>query len=547
LPLAIELAATRVRLLSPSALLANLEQRLRLLVGGQRDQPARQQTLRDTIAWSYDLLAPHEQRLFRQLAVFRGGWSLEAADVVMEDDDALTGFSALVDQSLVRQVELDDGASRFMLLETIHEFAFAQLAASGEQDEVHQRLLNSLCRRFIAIRPDWYTANAASWLDQCELELDNLRTAIAWGVDHDPETALRLHLTVSPYWWQRGYFTEARRWYELGLRSAERLSNLTRGRALVGAAMMAVEQDESVLARRLATEGLALARQSQQDETAALGLFVLGQVDLREQDFASAMRTFEESAVMFRAVGSEWLVAALDGLGAALDSIGDDARAADAYTQCLDEARRLEDAQNIATGLVRLASLALRQRDLPRARELLTESVRVQRPLRGLPVAAETLEMCGCLAGDEQQPERAARRFGAAHTLRERSGTRMATASREWYVVVMRRARAQTDAASWDQAWAAGQAMSYDEALDEAVATEATAPDAAASLGTTVLSPRELDVLRLLVEGQTNQEIAHALGISPRTVINHVANMMNKLGLESRTAVAAWAIRQGVV
>jgi DNA-binding CsgD family transcriptional regulator len=256
---------------------------------------------------------------------------------------------------------------------------------------------------------------------------------------------------------------------------------------------------------------------------------------------------FEESATLLRSIESEWLSGALSGLGLALNRLGDDARAADVFTQSLAESRRLNNAQSTALGLLELAMLALQQRDIPRARDLIAESVPVQRPLRNWLVAAETLEMSAWLACEERFPERAARRFAVASNLYALAGARTDWIDRDRYEAIVRRAQSQIDAEGWEREWAVGRAMSYDAALDEAVTSEPVVEDDAESPATTVLSPRELDVLRLLVEGQTNQEIAVALSISPRTVINHVANMMNKLGLESRTAVAAWAIRQGVV
>jgi non-specific serine/threonine protein kinase len=546
LPLAIELAAARSRLLSPQALLDRLDRRLPLLVGGPRDAPVRQQTLRDTIAWSHDLLGPEEQRLFGQLSVFVGGWVIAAAEAVCDADlDMLTGHAALVDHSLVRQVELDDGTSWFTMLETIREFAHERLAASGDANHLHQRLAGYLRQHFEAIWLDWGNANATRWLRQCERERDNLRSALAWAVVHDPETALRLTVAVVSYWWQRGQFSEARRWFELGLRPADRVSDAARANALVYAGMMATEQGDVVEGQRLAEEGLALARLLGADETAALGLVVLARIAVQTQDLVHAALLYEQSVLLFRATGGRWFGGTLGELSWVLIYLGHYDHAARFIVEALDESRRLGDAQSIAHNLNYSALLALRRGDQRRAHELLVESVTVQRPLRAPVTVAQTLEVCGWLACDQAQPERAARLLGAASKVRETMGTPLYPADRGQHDAYVRRAQAQIDAAAWDRAWAAGQALSMDEALGEVQRSESALGDASSAAGG--LSPRELDVLRLLADGRSNQEIASALSISPRTVINHVASIMNKLGLDSRTAVAAWAIRRGLV
>jgi predicted ATPase len=222
LPLALELAAARVRVLSPQALLAHLEHRLRLLTGGPHDQPARLQTLRDTIDWSYDLLSSDEQRLFRQLAVFVGGWTLEAAEAVCGGGlDVLDGLDVLVDHSLVGQVELPDGPGRFGMLETIREYALELLEASDEAAAIRTRHANAYLALAEAQHPQMvahegtgeqysYLATTradlgehefGAWLARLESEQDNLRAALAWLLDtHADELALRLAVALGGFW-----------------------------------------------------------------------------------------------------------------------------------------------------------------------------------------------------------------------------------------------------------------------------------------------------------------------------------------------------------
>ena len=274
LPLAIELAAARSRLLSPRSMLGPLERRLHLLTGGARDAPARQQTLRNTIAWSYDLLEPDEQALFRRLAVFVGGCSLEAAASVCDQDHILDLVDSLVAKSLLRSVGATDGELRLGMFETIREFGLEQLAWTGElepQRRRHAEYFLSLAER---AEPALGGPDARSWLDRLELEHDNLRAALEWSLGQPAgETALRLVAAMARFWWIAGHFGEGSRWSHRALADSATRSR-ARMRALHGGGWLAHVQRDSGTARRLLEESLSIAEEL--CEAGRVGFFVNG-------------------------------------------------------------------------------------------------------------------------------------------------------------------------------------------------------------------------------------------------------------------------------
>ena len=222
LPLAIELAAARMKLLSVDALLAQMSHRLRVLNGGARDLPARQQTIRDTIAWSYGLLDPAAQRLFRCLAVFAGGWTLESAEAVAGDPDGwdeevLRGVAALVDQSLVRRLA-GDGEPRFTMLETIREFGWERLAEAGEEGPTRQAHATYFCDLAASFYQGYMAGSTQkAWLDRLEVEHDNLRAALDWTLLSNGQDLLGFAADLAPFWWWRGPGSEGRTWLERAL------------------------------------------------------------------------------------------------------------------------------------------------------------------------------------------------------------------------------------------------------------------------------------------------------------------------------------------
>src|SRR6266487_2461547 len=312
LPLALELAAAVLSLLSPAALLARLERRLPLLTRGARDLPERQQTLRSTIAWSYDLLVEGEQQLFRLLSVFAGGFTLEAAQAVclpdadgtsspvQTDDDGavLEQLGHLLDKSLVQTQQGTGGEPRFSMLETIREYATEQLAASGEEATVQERHTHYFLRLSEEMEPHWSSPEGDLWLEQMEREDANLRAALAWSKANQDgvEIGLRLAGALYYYWFLLGSLREGRAWLEEMLaRTGSSERSAARGRALLGAGLLAWAEDDLEAASLRAEEALSIGREAQDKRLTADAETVLGLVRMGQGNTVMARSLFEES------------------------------------------------------------------------------------------------------------------------------------------------------------------------------------------------------------------------------------------------------------
>jgi non-specific serine/threonine protein kinase len=545
LPLAIELAAARLKLMSPGTLLTRLDRRLAVLKGGARDLPDRQRTMRATIAWSYDLLAPDERRVFRQLAVFAGGWTLEAAEAVCDPDlDVLEGLSTLVDHSLVRQSAQPDGATRFDILETIREFGLERLDAEAESSVARQRHADYFLRAFTPATLAFEAVDSGA-LERAEVEHDNVRSALGWAVEHDAAAIIRCLETFGVYLWRRGHFGEARRWLERALASGQPLSAAARASALHFLGMCATTQADYAEGRRCGEATLALYRELNDRSGMAGALWELGRVALFTGDHQRALQLFEEARSLLDDSGSSH-GGVFANLSSAAIASGEYGRAATYLAEGLERARRFEDIAAITLHLELAAKLALRMDDTRRARDLLAESLTIhQRHAPERRYATQCLETCAWLAAVEGQPERAARLLGAVRRARQTMGVPVPPNIQAEYDRHLPQARTHIDATAWDRAWSEGEALTLEEAIVSALQDEPARVEAAAAV-TSRLSPRELEVLRQLADGLSNQEIGAALFISPNTVSNHVTNILNKLGLDSRSAAVSYAVRHGL-
>jgi predicted ATPase/class 3 adenylate cyclase len=373
LPLAIELAAARVRMLPPQAMLARLEQRLPLLTGGARDAPARQRTLRDTIAWSHDLLEPDEQTLFRRLAVFAGGCTLEAAEAVGNFDgtlDAFGGVERLCEQSLLRQEAGTGGEPRFTMLETIREFASGQLAASGEEPVVRGAHATAMLALAEAAAPHLEGPEQATWHTRLEAEHANLREVIGWLRDQGRiEDLLRLGTTIK-WFWCLFHATEAGQWLEEALAEAGDVSWRLRADALYAAGHLRRFQGDSRQALALHEAELALRREAGDDAGLGRVLLVLGMEQLEIGHPPAADAYVLEALDRLRAADDRW------GIGIALVTLGDRARAdgdletaAARYAEAVPMHRSIGDAHHAALSLVLLSEVVIGLGDLERAQE----------------------------------------------------------------------------------------------------------------------------------------------------------------------------------
>jgi predicted ATPase/DNA-binding NarL/FixJ family response regulator len=573
LPLAIELAAARANVLPPDALLARLDKRLVLLVRGPRDLPERQQTMSNAIAWSHELLPPDEQALFRRLSVFAGGFTLEAAEAVCGEDgqtdrraagqengsSALSDrppvrlsvferLTSLVDKSLLGE---DDraGSSRFVMLETVREFGAEQLDLSGEAGPTRKR--HATWYRDLAERacPELMGWVNRSWLARLEAELDNIRAALGWAMEQaEAETAQRLAFAVGWYWYVTYQLSEGRTWTERSLTCAGSSTDEVRTAALIMAGWLAQEQGDLARADPLLDEGLALARAIGHRHFEAQALIALGLVAVRRAAFDRASECFQESLTLHRSLGDvTWWPFALKNLGFVAYRRGDRARADALYEQALAQFRESGNTFGTAITLINMAKSARDRGELSRATALYAEALALRWD------HGDKISVAGCLRGLAlvaalaRQYERAVRLFGAAAALRAAIGAEEVRSASD--AGALAEARQALGDPAFGRAWSVGRALTLPDAVAEALTGSGATPKPAAAAATAEcgLTGREVDVLRLLASGRSNQEIADALFISRRTVTTHVTNLYTKLGVGNRTEAVDLAHRRGLL
>jgi DNA-binding CsgD family transcriptional regulator/tetratricopeptide (TPR) repeat protein len=395
LPLAIELAAARIKVLSPQALLTRLGHRLQVLTSGAQDAPVRQQTLRNTLAWSYDLLDVEEQRLFRRLSVFVGGCTLEAVEGLYTalgeiPADVLDGVASLMDKSLLRQVEQEGEEPRLLMLETIREYGLEVLASSGEMESTQRAYAHYNLRLAERAELELGGPQQAAWLERLEREHDNLRAALQWSLEQAGdeeagqrrEIALRFGGALHMFWWTLGHWSEGRTFLERALAAREGVAASARAKALYAAANLAFVQSNNERAEAYSSESLALYRELEDQPGIALSLWVLGNVAWVRGDTA-ARSLFEEAVALARAVGFKETAAwALFSLALLANSQGEYARACSLYEEGLALFREIEHKKGIAHILSQLAqALFVSQGDQVRVRSLLEESLALSREI----------------------------------------------------------------------------------------------------------------------------------------------------------------------
>jgi predicted ATPase/DNA-binding CsgD family transcriptional regulator len=555
LPLALELAAARVDVLPPRALVDRLDRCLALLTGGPRDLPARQQTLRDTIAWSYDLLSPDDQAVFRRLSVFVGGFTLAAAQAVshtarLPDSSALDVVGSLVGASLLRPEGGGDGEARFAMLETIREFAAEQLAASGEEAaarDVHAAWIVALAEKASPrIAPMLRNPDAATWMSLLTVEHDNLRVALAWlesaGRWHD---LLRLAAAAVHFWELRLQPREGRVWLERALDPARTgdAPLALRAHALRGLGLLTLNLGDFDAAEATLTEAYAAWRRVGDALGAATTLRLLGAVAEYGGDDERAAIRQAGALELFRGIDDTiGTSAALDDLARGAFRRGDGDEAGRLAAESVAVARAGGNSIRLVGALSTFGATAATRGDVVAAGQALGEALRLSQELEydlgtlgSLADLAELASACGLA-------EQAARLLGAASAMADVRGlSRMshhAMFQRTW-----ERVRARLGQPAFAAAVAAGRTLPVEEAIEEAL-TLAAAPPARPS---PTLTPREREILPLLAQGMTDREIGAALFLSPRTVEHHVARLCAKLGVRTRPAAIDAARAAGLL
>ncbi len=600
LPLAIELAAAWVRVLDVDQILERLDDTFELLVGGSRSAPSRQQTMRATMDWSYGLLAEAERVVFQRLAVFVGGWSLEAAESVcsggtVERHDVLACLTRLVDASLV-QVEEREERVRYRLLEPVRQYAHMCSRASGEVDAIRSQH----AAFFLSFALHWETdANFGgpgrqAALSALERELDNLRAALHWYLEQgDAEKCISLSRALWTFWVARGLYVEGRSW----MAQLAALPDTAKAPAMMAVAQaieatFAWRQGDYALAQSLFQAALPHLRQTSAPRLLTSVPLDLGAIAIQQGDLSRAQAHLEEALAAARSAGYRVDEAiALGNLGrlALMQEAYPTARALCEQSEAL--ARAVGDEVALCLALIFLQQVVLRQGELSTARRLVEESLALARRTQqnmlpysldvlGQVAIAEghyaearralreslllhhdhgnrsgimySLESIAALAAAETQPKCAIQLAAAAASIREAIGdqpTPMLQAMVDEWLVPLKQAVGQD---AFRSAWEAGRAMSFEQALELALAATqppSTQPDQPLDGSRhhgMELSPREQQVAALLAQGLTNRQIAEQLVVTQRTVASHIEHILEKLGFASRHQVGVWADEHGL-
>ena len=463
LPLAVELAAARTKLLPPDAMLALLDERLDLLSRGARNLPERHRALRDTVAWSYELLGPDEKTLFTQLSVFGGGFALESAVAVC--DASLDGVATLLDDSL-----LDRDGPRFKMLETIREYALEQLAAEHEPDEVRRRH----AEHFLKLAESDPVPEQAAWLARMDAERDNFREALSWSLDtREASLGLRLAAALWEFWWVRGYLAEGRGWLHEALTRGRSAAPELRARALHAAGSLATRQGDYEAAASLFEESLAMWEELDDSAGTARSLLSLGTVAAEQGDQERAIELSERAAQIYDDSGDQRGHAlAISNLGGIALERGEYAKAASLSEQAYGLFETLEDSEGMAFALVNQGFAALSQKQYEGAIELLRQALRRLAELEFRDVIGYCFEGLAAVLAFTKRPEEAARLLGAAEALRESLGVGLAPAEQTTHDETVEAVRAALAEDRFATAWRHGRELPLDDAVAYALEGE---------------------------------------------------------------------------
>jgi predicted ATPase/DNA-binding CsgD family transcriptional regulator/Tfp pilus assembly protein PilF len=552
LPMAIELAALRLGVFSPAVLRKRLATSMAMRAQDEPGQSRHQLTLRASLAWSNELLSPSSRTIFHRLSVFADGFDAAAAEVVcsgladggMLSAKVLDGLVELIDHGLLNQ-EIVADEPRFTMPETICEYALERLEASCEAETTRRRHATYFLTLAEDAAPALIGPDQEAWLARLETDHHNLRAALRWSLVHDPALSLRLAAALWRFWYARGHIQEGRRWLERTLATGAGEYTVARVRALNGLGVLIWTAGDHERARELQNSSLTLARELGDSWGAAAAQGDLAVIEFEQLgDAARAREATEDVLRQFRALGdrdSEGI--ALTTLGNIACRQGDLAEATSRFQEALTIARESGDNHAVELSLCNLALSSRLKGDVEEAATYYREALKLAHRL------SHSEDLLYCLAGiggvevARGRFEPAARLLGAAAAMADVVGTPMQSLEQEQFDRDIAAVRAALPHASFSKAWDTGRSLSLDAAVAEA--SKAPAPMSRSSLKYG-LSDREIEVLRWLVMGMSDREIAAALFISPGTATTHVRNIRGKLGVRSRGAAAAYAVRHGI-
>ncbi|WP_016881765.1 MULTISPECIES: protein kinase domain-containing protein [unclassified Rhodococcus (in: high G+C Gram-positive bacteria)] len=546
LPLPIELAAARLRAMSPEQILERLTDRYTLLTRGSRDAPSRQQTLRMCIDWSYDLCTPIEQRMWAQLSIFAGGFELEAAEQVCDRDhmseDLLDTVTFLVDKSILTREE-SGTAVRFRMLETVRAYGREKAQESGEYDEVRHRHRDWCERLALEAEAEWISSRQLALIAKLGREQPNIREALEFCVSDSPETGLRISAALFSFWLSRGLFSEGRRWLDRFLTSVSGPLTVDRAKALYADSILAGVQGDLQASGILVARGDALADQRTDPMLRAhldlsdgfLALFG-GQLPDALAHLENAIEVYAaRDDLLFQVVG-------LIGLGMTHDMLTETERAIDCHERVLAITEPRGEVVYRSYTLWALAVAVWRHGDRARAVRLLEQALQLNRRVNDRLNASMCLQALAWIAAEEHHIRRAVVLIGAAEQLSWSVGS--STLFLPNVLVYQEECERETRRAMSERAIDAARKQGGTLGFDAAVAYALGEPDPSAPMSdaasSATLTKREREVAELIAEGLTNKEIAARLTISPRTAQGHVEHLLAKLGFTSRAQIAVW-------
>jgi predicted ATPase/DNA-binding CsgD family transcriptional regulator len=552
LPLAIEMAAARLDVMSEQELLTNLNDRFRLLTSGTRGAPERQQTLSATIDWSHRLLTDDEARLFRRLSVFEGGFTLDSVEAVCADetDTNLMGLlGGLVQKSMVVADRLDDGSTRFRLLDSQHAYALGRLHESGEREAMNERHYEHFMGRLatragsVSTSQDVGPARGIAAQKWKVRESANLWAAVSWARDNTQDMGLGLALELADE-----EFTDHARATSLLLDLLDRspVSGAARAKALNLAARLVSRQGDYETSRSLAEQSVTLAREVQNPEVIAYVIDGAGMVAFASGDFETAERMYVEAVSLVKDSSDRRLaVDVKNSLGLLAVERGDYAKARDILAECVAQSRSEGDIHGTARHLESLASAQLGLGDIASATASWAEALSVFRDINdpwGEIWCLGGLVLAAAAAGDS---ERALRLAAVVDRMSHEWSLSVHSFRVEKLDQASQQAKAKLGSRKSEGIWNDGQAMSTSRAFDYALNQGIS--DATAAMDAGPLSRREREVAAMVAHGMTSRQIAERLFIAERTAEGHVERIRNKLGVRSRTEVATWAVEHGLV
>jgi predicted ATPase/DNA-binding NarL/FixJ family response regulator len=565
IPLAIELGAARVRVLSVEQIASRLDDSLKLLVESHQTGLARHQALEATLDWSHDLLSHKEQQIFRRLGVFAGGFNLEAAEAVcagedIKQDEVLDLLSALIDKSLVVTDKQEGKTLRYRLLEPIRQYSVKNLRSSSEQAQVIKRFQNWYLAFAQAASAKLYGPEQREWVNRIEQEYDNLRAALTYSQRDMSEIGTGL-LALMFFWQMRGYLSEGCRWLETMLFQSSQAPDLLQAQALSAFAFLTFHLGDFVKARENWEQALAIYQELGDTTRIAWQLFFLSFLAQQERDNLRAISLAQRSLSLHREADYQWGIAgALFCLADAFYLQGNFSRASSLLQESAAIARDMDNRSGLGRRLVRLGQVAQAQDKLELALELVQEALVACRDggdQWGISMALVGLAGVAIKRGEA---ERSVHLLGAVETRRTTISAVLWRVDQVEYKRTITQAQSALTVEEFSAAWAQGQAMSLEDAISYALHKIEPLPTAPAQPGipsnlpdeleTAGLTPRELEILRLIAAGKSNQQISEQLVLSVRTVERHISNIYKKIGVYGSTARAtatAYAYSHGLV